>query len=132
MFWQNLNSVLARSSVPKTNFKRFMADSAQANWNAMRVVYGSGNTAEPMENRERTCLFHWTQSMEKHTMADIRRDLQDQHRLLCKQYKNATSPKDSEMRYLAIKAWWLSSGACSGEGLKRLELWLAFWHFRYR
>ena len=70
--------------------------------------------------------------MEKHTMVDICRDLQDQHRLLCKQYKNATSPKDSEMQYLAIKAWWLLSGAYSGEGLKRLELWLAFWHFRYR
>ena len=132
LFWQNLNSVLARSGVPKTNFKGFMADNAQANWNAVRVVYGSGNIAEPMENRERTCLFHWTQSMEKHTVADIRRDLQDQHRILCKQYKNAISPEDSETQYLAIKAWWLSYGACSGEGLKRLELWLAFWHFRYR
>ena len=130
VFWQNLNLVLARSGVPKTNFKGFMADSAQANWNAVRVVYGSSNIAEPMENRERTSLFHWTQSMEKHTVADIRRDLQDQHRLLCKQYKIATSPEDSETRYLAIKAWWLSSGACSSEGLKRLELWLAFWHFR--
>ena len=129
MFWKNLNSVLAQSGVSKTNFKGFMADSAQANWNAVRVVYGSSNIAEPMENRERTYLFHWTQSMEKHTVTNIRSDLQDQHRLLCKQYKNATSHEDSETWYVAIKAWWLSSGACLSEGLKPLELWLAFWHF---
>jgi hypothetical protein len=109
-----------------------MANSAQANWNAVRMVYGSGDIAEPMENRERTCLFHWSQSMEKHTKAEIRGDMQDQHRLLCKQYKNATSPEESEMRYLAIRAWWLSSGATTEEGLHRLELWLSFWHFRYR
>ena len=58
MFWKTLNLVLARSGVPKTNFKGFMADSAQANWNAMRVVYGLDNIAKPMENREQTCLFH--------------------------------------------------------------------------
>ena len=96
LFWQNLNSVLARSGVPKTNFKGFMVDSAQANWNAVRIVYGSGNIAEPMENREQTCLFHWTQSMEKHIVAEIRRNLQDQYRLLCKQHKNATSFEDSK------------------------------------
>jgi hypothetical protein len=60
--------------------------------------------------------------------ADILADLQLQHRQLCKQYKNAASASESETRYLAIQAWWLSSG----DGLGRLELWLAFWHFRYR
>jgi hypothetical protein len=61
-----------------------MADSAQANWNAVWVIYGSSDAAIPMKDQERTCLFHWTQSLEKHTKADIRADLQDQHRLLCK------------------------------------------------
>ena len=41
-------------------FKGFMADSAQANWNAVRIVYGGGDLTVPMEERERTCLFHWT------------------------------------------------------------------------
>jgi hypothetical protein len=31
-----------------------------------------------------------------------------------------------EMRYLAIKAWWDSSNYTSEEGLKHLQLWLAF------
>jgi hypothetical protein len=38
-------------------------------------------------------------------------DLQDQHWLLCKQYKNTASLAESETRYLAILAWWLFSGA---------------------
>jgi hypothetical protein len=132
VLWKNLNAVLTRHGIPEPKFKGFMADSAQANWNAIRVIYGSGDAAIPMKDQERTCLFHWTQSLEKHTKADIRADLQDQHRLLCKQYKNATSPDESETRYRAIRAWWLSSGATTIEGLNRLELWLAFWHFRYR
>jgi hypothetical protein len=73
----------------------------------------------------------WAQSLEKHTKADIRADLQHQHRQLCRQYKNAASASESETRYLAIRARWLSSRATSEEGLSRLELWLAFWHFRY-
>jgi hypothetical protein len=78
------------------------------------------------------CLFHWAQSLEKHTKADIHADLKHQHRQLCRQYMNAASASESETRYLAIRAWWLSSGATSEEGLSRLELWLAFWHFHYR
>lgn len=132
IFWNNLNAVVARHNILKPVFKGFMADNAQANWNAVRMVYGSGDATVPMENQERTCLFHWTQSLEKHTKANIRPDLQDQHRLLCLQYKNATTFTDAETRYHAILAWWHSSGAATGEGLRRLELWLAFWHFRYR
>jgi hypothetical protein len=132
VLWKNLNDVMARHSVTKPKFKGFMADSAQGNWNAVRVIYGSGDATIPMKDQERTCLFHWAQSLEKHTKADIRADLQHQHRQLCRQYKNAASADESETRYLAIRAWWLSSGATTEQGLSRLELWLAFWHFRYR
>jgi hypothetical protein len=99
---------------------------------AAGVIYGSDDASIPMKDQERTCLFHWAQSLEKHTKADIRADLQHQHRHFCRQYKNAASSSESETRYLAIRAWWLSSGATSKEGLGRLELWLAFWHFHYR
>jgi hypothetical protein len=132
VFWRNLNAVAARHGISKPQFKGFMANSAQANWNAVRIIYRSGDAKILMEDRERTCLFHWTQSLEKHTKADIRPDLQEQHRRLCKQYKNADSLEDTETKYLAIRSWWLSSGATTDEGLVRLDLWLAFWHFRYR
>jgi hypothetical protein len=52
------------------------------------------------------------------------------HRIL--QYRDASSMLEAETRYLAIKAWWASSNCTSEEGLKHLQLWLAFWHFRYR
>jgi hypothetical protein len=38
LFWQNLNHVMARHNIPHPTFIGFMADSAQANWNAMRIV----------------------------------------------------------------------------------------------
>ena len=132
VFWNNLNDVAGRHGMSNVNFKGFMADSAQANWNAVRITYGSGDASIRMENRERTCLFHWTQSLEKHTKANIRIDLQDQHRRMCKEYKNSTSMEDAQSKYLAIRSWWLSSGATTDDGVVRLDLWLAFWHFRYR
>ena len=125
LFWRNLKSIVQRHGLDDVQFKGFMANSAQANWNAMRIVYGGGDLVVPMENRERTCLFHWTQSLEKYTKAEIRGDLQEQHRVLCKQYKNALSMEDAEVQYSAIKAWWLSSGATTIEGLQRLKLWLS-------
>ena len=66
-----------------------------------------------MVDKEKTCLFHWTQSLEKHTKADIRQDLQSQHQKFCQQYKNAKSMAEAETRYLAIREWWMSSGAAS-------------------
>jgi hypothetical protein len=131
VLWKNLNNVMARHGIPEPKFKGFMADSTQANWNDVRMIYDSGDTTIPMKDRERTCLFHWAQSLEKHTKADIHADFQHQHRQFCRQYKNAASASESETRYLAIRAWWLSSGATTEQGLSRLELWLAFWHFRY-
>jgi hypothetical protein len=56
--WRELNNLMAKNGIENTNFKGFMADSAQANWNAVRIVYGSGDPKVPMENRERTCLLH--------------------------------------------------------------------------
>jgi hypothetical protein len=132
VLWKNLNHVMARHGILEPKFKGFMADRSQANKNAVRVIYGNGDPTIPMKDQERTCLFHWAQSLEKHTKADIRAKLQHQHQQLCRQYKNAALVSGSETRYLANRAWWLSSRATSEEGLSRLELWLAFWHFRYR
>ena len=67
--WKNLNVVMARHSVWSINLKGFMADSALANWNTVHIIYGSGDATETMVDKEKTCLFHWTQSLEKHTKA---------------------------------------------------------------
>ena len=43
VLWKNLNDVMARHGIPKPKFKGFMGDSAQTNWNAIKVIYGSGD-----------------------------------------------------------------------------------------
>ena len=131
-FWKSLNVVMARHGIHEPNFKGFMADSAMANWKAVRIVYGSGSAEEKMEDRERTCLLHWSTSLQKHTQKYIKADLQCQHTTLCKQYKDSKSMEEAEIRYLAICSWWLSSGATTEDAIHHLEHWLAFWHFRYR
>ena len=62
IFWKNLNYVMIRHGITSPQFQGFMADSAQANWNAIRIVYGGGDPKVPMVGRERVCFFHWTQS----------------------------------------------------------------------
>jgi hypothetical protein len=58
--------------------------------------------------------------------------MQDQHNRLYKQYKDFKTMDEAESRDLAIRAWWLFSGAASENAIRDLNLWLAFWHFRYR
>jgi hypothetical protein len=70
--------------------------------------------------------------LDKHTKLYIKHDLQNQHKRLYLLYRDASFMLKAETRYLAIKAWWASSNCTSEEGLKYLQLWLAFWHFRYR
>jgi len=65
-FWRSLNVVTVRHRLADPSFKGFMADSAMANWNAVRIVYGSGKPNEVMENCKRTCLLHWSASLHKH------------------------------------------------------------------
>jgi hypothetical protein len=103
--WREFNDLMAKNGVENTNFKGFVADSAQANWNAVRIVYGSGDPKVPMENQERTCLLHYTTLLKRHTQKYIKPDMQDQHNCLCKQYKDSKTMDDVESRYLAIQAW---------------------------
>jgi hypothetical protein len=44
-----LNVVVAKHGVPEPKFKGFMADSAQANWNVVRIIYKSGDVAIPIK-----------------------------------------------------------------------------------
>ena len=99
----------------KVNFKGFMADSIQANWNVARNIYNEGDLSLPMVGRERTCLFHWSQSLNKVTQKYIKTSLQFQHKQLCKDYKDAKIIDEAETKYHVIHSWWLSSGAATEE-----------------
>ncbi len=49
---------MAKNGVHNTNFKGFMVDNAQANWNIVWIVYGSKDVNELMINNEQTYYFH--------------------------------------------------------------------------
>ncbi len=65
--WQKLNKVMVKNGVHNPNFKGFMANIVQVNWNAVWIVYGSGDPNELMVDRKWTCFFHWSQSLDIHT-----------------------------------------------------------------
>jgi hypothetical protein len=48
---------MANNGVPNPNFKGFMVDNAQANWNVIRIVYGNKNESELMVDKKHTCFF---------------------------------------------------------------------------
>lgn len=58
LFWRCINDVVGNHGFDKPDFYGFMADEAQANWNALREVYNEGKN-NIMVGRERSCLFHW-------------------------------------------------------------------------
>jgi hypothetical protein len=123
---------MAENDIPNVNFKGFMADSAQANWNAVRAIYGDGDPSLPMVARECTCIFHWSASLDTVTQKYIKPSLQFQHKQMCKDYKYTKTMDDAETKYHVIHSWWLSSRVASKEVMFGLLEWLGFWHFRYR
>lgn len=100
--WNALNRAMANHGVPNPNFKGFMDDSAQENYRVVRLIYGNGDPKIPMEDRERTCFFHYTMSLDRHTHRLARSDMQNQHKMLCKQHKDVKHVEESEVKYLAI------------------------------
>jgi hypothetical protein len=129
--WLSLLNVLDKNGVTKVNFKGFMCDSVQANFNAVRVLFGSRDPKVPMVNTERTCLFHWKMALERHTKQLTKPELQSEHIRLCQEYRKCLTIGEANSKLASIKAWWFSSGAVSESGLKELTNWIDFWHFRY-
>ena len=117
---------MVENGVSKVNFKGFMADNIQANWNAMRIFYIYGDPTLPMVARECTYLFHWYASLDKMTQKYIKPSLQFQHKQLCKDYKYAKTMDDAKIKYYIIRSWRLSSGATTKEGILGLSEWLEF------
>ena len=111
IFWKELNFIMADNGVPSVNFKGFLANSAQANWNAVRIIYGDGDPSLPMVTCELTYFFHQSASLDKVTQMYIKPSLQFQHKQICKNYKDAKTMDDTETVYHVIRFWWLLSGA---------------------
>ena len=110
VFWKNLNVVMKRNGVVKPNFKGFMAASAQAKWNAIWVIYGNKEKEDRVDDRERTCQFHWTQSMVKWTQSMVKytkkyipEELWEQYKKMCHQYRTARTMDKAEYLYDGLR-----------------------------
>ena len=79
-FWKNLNSVMLENGVPKLNFKGFMVDGAQVNWDAVKKICSEVDPSLPMVGRDRICVFHWLQNLNMVTHNYIKTSLQFQHK----------------------------------------------------
>ena len=124
--WLSKLNILDKNGMSNVNFKGFMCNSAQINFNVVRILFGSGDPTVPMENKERTCQFHWRMSLECHTKQLIRLDLQAKYIRLCQEYQKYQSLLDADATMASIKAWWFSSRTVSKLGLKELHDWISF------
>lgn len=82
LFWTLLNNVMKKEGYKKPEFKGFMADEAQANWRAIRTVY-NGGPDNVMIGQERSCLFHWEQSLQQHCKKCIPSHCQEEFKVRC-------------------------------------------------
>jgi hypothetical protein len=67
LMWTRLNETILKHGFLKPNFKGFMANSTQANWNVIKIIYGSEDPFVKMVDKKHTFLFHWSHSLDKHT-----------------------------------------------------------------
>ena len=56
--WISFIVVMKKYDIKDVNFTRFMVDSAQANVNVVRKVFGSENKIKSITKTEKTCQFH--------------------------------------------------------------------------
>jgi hypothetical protein len=75
--WTKLNQVMFMFGLANPNFKGFMANNAHAIWNVVCIVYSFEDASMKMVDKERTCMFHWTRMLDKHTKQLITSKLQE-------------------------------------------------------
>lgn len=75
--------VALKKGITNLNFKGFMANSVQVNWNAIWIIYGTRDLVVKIVDNEQTCFFHWIQSLDRHTKQLIAPKFQNMHNAFC-------------------------------------------------
>lgn len=127
LFWRNLNHVMEVCDLDPPDFAGFMSDEAGANWSAIRTVY-NGGPKNVLEGRERSCLFHWEQSLQKYNRKWIPVDKQQVHIAMCESWRLAKSKDQATQEVIKIKDWWKRN--LNMESIKHLQRWLKWWETR--
>ena len=128
LFWKSLNNVMQEKGFPPADFAGFMADEAGANWIAIRTVY-NGDAENVLEGRERSCLFHWEQSLQKHTKKLVLPQYRHIHLDMCETWRLARTLESAKKQAKQIKEWW-KEGNVLKENIKALSQWFNWWEER--
>lgn len=128
LFWQMINSTMAQCGFPPADFQGFMADEAGANWCAVRTVF-NGGPHNIMPERERTCLFHWKQSLHQKTRKNVQANARAEHIALCEQWRLASNKEEAFKCSKAIREWW-REGHVTDDKVPIMDLWLSWWEVR--
>lgn len=97
---------MADIGVPNVNFEGFMAYIAQENQNAVKKIYRDGDPSLPMVDRERTCIFHKSASLDKVMQNYIKASLQLKHAKNYKEYKDIMTMDNAKTKYDVIRSQW--------------------------
>ena len=144
-FWKIFNEVVGCARLPKPKFRGFMADAAQANYNAVCHVYGvtDGLNGIPDElvrvttigtNKPdtimSTCYFHFVQSICDHTNKWILEKFWTHHIEMCKHWANA--PANDEFWRIAqeLEDWWTTSSVVEESNIQHMLAWKSWWMAR--
>lgn len=123
LFWECINEVMIKNGCEKADFFGFMADEAQANWNAVRYVFNGGKK-NVLEERERSCLFHWEQSMVAHTIKYVSSTSQQDHKALCEKWRLAPTSEAASAEARMVRQWW-RNGNVMDKNIPAMDSWLS-------
>lgn len=129
LFWKMINHVMVKSGYPQADFHGFMADEAQANWRAVRAVFNGGPNNVMEEGRERSCLFHWEQSLNIHTQKYVHKSFQDEHKKLCELWRTSHTKEEAESQCKVIRQWW-RAGKVKECDIPAMDTWMSWWAIR--
>jgi hypothetical protein len=57
VLWKKFNEIMLKHINIKPCFKGFMVDNPQANYNVVKIIYGTRNSTMKMVHKERTYFF---------------------------------------------------------------------------
>ena len=125
LFSEIMNDVLLKNGSPLANFRGSMADEAAINWRAVRTIFNDGPD-KVMVGRERSCLFHWEQSLQLHTAQCVAKSFQDEHIRLCEMWHCASTEDEATSLFRQICAWW-ATRKVSDANIPQMDCWFNWW-----
>src|SRR5450759_4214684 len=124
--WRVMRRVCAGHGIEKVEFCGFIADNAQAGWNAIRTEFWGGKVNE---HRERFDSFHLAQSV--HRVKKLIIPGQQAHfKLLLDSLRDVANVIEAFRIFERLKKWWSEGNAVPGKE-EELATWLAWWIVRF-